>query len=162
MNATISDDALDLIVTEEDSGETYYTRHYQHFEWPQGASGPTIGIGYDCGYVTTAQARVDWEGFVSPDTIEAIVKACGLKGQAAAAFVRAHGASVTITWDQAIAQFKGRELPQWLAKVQAALPNTGKLSPTASAHWCRSPTIAAVRTICPARAMRRCAPSGPT
>ncbi len=129
MSAIISDDALDLIVTEEDSGEAYYTRHYQHFEWPEGASGPTIGIGYDCGYVTTAQARVDWDGFVSPGTIEAIVEACGLKAQAAAAFVRAHGASVTITWDQAIAQFKGRELPQWIVKVQEALPNTGKLSP---------------------------------
>ena len=26
--------AIDLIVTEEDSGQAYYTKHYDHFEWP--------------------------------------------------------------------------------------------------------------------------------
>ena len=124
----ISDDAFNLIVSEEDSGEAYYTQHYQHFEWPQGASGPTIGIGYDCGYVSVGQARIDWDGYVDPATIDAILPACGLRGQVAAQFVRLHGASVTVTWDQAIAQFKGRELMQWITKVQAALPNTDKLS----------------------------------
>ena len=47
-----SDAAIDLIVREEDSSPEFYAKHYQHFEWPQGASGPTVGIGYDCGYVT--------------------------------------------------------------------------------------------------------------
>jgi hypothetical protein len=41
--------AIDLTVTEEDSGQAYYARHYTHFEWPEGASGATVGIGYDCG-----------------------------------------------------------------------------------------------------------------
>src|SRR5579872_3292904 len=104
---TISDDAVNLIVTEEDSSEAYYTRHYTHFEWPQGASGPTIGIGYDCGYVTGSEARADWTGIADDSTVENIVRACGLRGQAAAAFVRVHGHSVTITWDQALAEFKG-------------------------------------------------------
>ena len=126
---TISDDAFNLIVTEEDSSEAYYTRHYQHFDWPEGASGPTIGIGYDCGYVTAAEARADWADIVEEATIDAIVAACGIKGEAAGAWVRAHGASVTITWDQAIAEFRNREVPKWIGRVAASLPNLDTLTP---------------------------------
>lgn len=125
---TISDDAFNLIVTEEDSDAAYYTRHYQHFDWPQGASGPTIGIGYDCGYVTAAEARADWDGIVDDIAIGAIVAACGIRGEAASAFVHAHGASVTITWDQAIAEFRNREVPKWIGRVSASLTNLDKLS----------------------------------
>jgi hypothetical protein len=126
---TISDDAFNLIVTEEDSDRAYYTRHYQHFDWPAGASGPTIGIGYDCGYVTASEARADWDGIVAAATISAIVAACGIRGEAAGAFVRAHGASVTIGWDQAIAEFRNREVPKWIGRVSASLTNLEKLSP---------------------------------
>lgn len=120
--------ALNLIVAEEDSDEAYYTRHYEHFDWPQGASGPTIGIGYDCGYVTANEATVDWTGIVDDATLSAIVRACGLKGEAAHTFVQQHGSSVTVTWAQGLAEFQQREMPKWEARVQAALPNTDKLS----------------------------------
>jgi len=126
---TISQDAIDLIVREEDSDKAYYEKHYTHFEWPKGASGPTIGIGYDCGYVTQAEAQKDWEGIVSDQTIAAIKRACGIKGEAAHQWVRAHGGSVTITWDQAMREFTERELPKWVERVRDVLPNTDKLSP---------------------------------
>lgn len=120
--------AFDLIVAEEDSDQAYYTRHYQHFDWPQGASGPTIGIGYDCGYVAPDEARADWTGIVSDDVIAHIVAACGIKGEAARSFVASRGSSVTIPWDQALAEFQQREMPKWEAHVTAALPSTDKLS----------------------------------
>src|ERR1700743_1588912 len=78
-----SDDAIDLIVTEEDSSPAYYAKHYTHFEWPAGASGPTVGIGYDCGYSTADQIRADWTGFVDEATIVALLRAAGLRGNAA-------------------------------------------------------------------------------
>lgn len=114
---------IDEIVTEEDSGQAYYTKHYTHFEWPAGASGPTVGIGYDCGYSTADGIRRDWSGIVSNATVNALVRAAGLKGGSAAAFVHANYASVTITWDQAMAEFMNRELPKWEALCRAALPN---------------------------------------
>lgn len=114
---------IDEIVTEEDSGQAYYTKHYVHFEWPAGASGPTVGIGYDCGYSTAEQIVKDWHGIIPDAMVEALVRAAGLKGANAAAFVRAHYASVTITWDQAMAEFMNRELPKWEAQCRAALPN---------------------------------------
>jgi GH24 family phage-related lysozyme (muramidase) len=126
--ARSSQDAIDLIVTEEDSDEAYYTRHYEHFDWPAGASGPTVGIGYDCGYSTAAQIAADWNGFVSDATIAAFQRAAGLKGEAAHEFVERYASSVTITWDQSIAQFSGRELPKWEAQIEKALPNTEDLS----------------------------------
>lgn len=119
--------AFDLIVAEEDSDAAYYQRHYEHFDWPAGASGPTIGIGYDCGYVTPDEARADWTGIVDDATVAAIVRACGLKGSGAHIFVQAHGASVTVTWDQALAEFREREMPKWEARLDAALPNLDKL-----------------------------------
>jgi GH24 family phage-related lysozyme (muramidase) len=126
--ARSSQDAIDLIVTEEDSDEAYYTRHYEHFDWPAGASGPTVGIGYDCGYSTAAQIVADWNGFVSAATIAALQRAAELKGEAAHEFVERYASSVTITWDQSIAQFSGRELPKWEAQIEKALPNTDELS----------------------------------
>lgn len=129
MTLAISDDAFNLIVAEEDSNAAYYARHYTHFDWPQGASGPTIGIGYDCGYVTPGEARIDWDGIVSDETIEAIIKACGLRSGDAAAFVKAHSSSVTVTWDQAITEFRTREVPKWITRIHAELQNLEKLSP---------------------------------
>ncbi len=122
-----SQDGIDLIVTEEDSGQLYYTRHYTHFEWPAGASGPTVGIGFDCGYSTSQQIHDTWAGIVSDDTVSALMRAAGLKGNAAREFVQSHGASITITWDQAMAEFMQRELPHWEALCRAALPNYGLL-----------------------------------
>jgi GH24 family phage-related lysozyme (muramidase) len=114
---------IDEIVTEEDSGQAYYTKHYVHFEWPEGASGPTVGIGYDCGYVTPEQIVKDWTGIIPDAMVEALVRAAGIKGAAAGEFVRQHYASVTITWDQAMAEFDNRELPKWEGECRAALPN---------------------------------------
>lgn len=114
---------IDLIVTEEDSGKAYYTRHYEHFEWPQGASGPTVGIGYDCGYSTAFQIRQAWTGIIPDEMVLALEHAAGLRGDSAARFVALYRNSVTITWDQAMAEFDNRELPKWEAECRKVLPN---------------------------------------
>jgi hypothetical protein len=67
------------------------------FRMAGGRVWPEVGIGYDCGYSTPDQIRRDWTGIVSDDTVAALMCAAGLKGEAAHRFVRAHGASVTIT-----------------------------------------------------------------
>src|ERR1700759_2144812 len=109
------------------SGQAYYTRHYIHFEFPGGASGPTVGIGYDCGYSTAVDIRNDWTGIIPAEMVEALVRAAGLKGAAAADFVRWHGKTVTISWDQAMAEFMQRELPKVEEQCRHELPNYDKL-----------------------------------
>lgn len=120
--------AIDLIVAEEIGSQAQYTRLYQHFSWPGGASGPTVGVGYDCGYVTSAQIRVDWTGIISDQMVLALVAAAGLKGEAGRAFVARHRETVTITYDQAMRQFMERELPKWETRVSQVLPNADLLN----------------------------------
>src|ERR1700680_3653628 len=114
---------IDEIVTEEDSGQIYYTAHYENFDFPGGASGPTVGIGFDCGYCTAAQITKAWTGIIPDAMVAALERAAGIKGSAAAQFVHNHAHTVTITWDQAMAEFMQRELPEWEAQCRAALPN---------------------------------------
>lgn len=125
----IPDDCLTFIENEEDGSQAYYVRHYEHLDYPGFASGPTIGVGYDLGYVTVKEAIADWKGIVPDDTLNALCRAVGLRGDAAEVFVRAHGASVTITWDQAVAEFKQKEVPKWMARCRAALPGFDRMPP---------------------------------
>jgi hypothetical protein len=124
----ISKAAIDLIVKEEISSKAYYDRRYQHFDWPGGASGPTVGIGYDCGYCVPKEIVEDWAGILSEDQIATLVDASGIKGAKAEPWVRAHKKSVTISYELARRQFDEREMPKWIDRVEAALPNTDKLS----------------------------------
>jgi len=125
----IPDQAITFIVNEEDGSPVYYAKHYENFDWPGGASGPTIGVGYDLGYVTIKEAIADWTGIVPDDVVTAICRGVGLRGEAAELFVRAHAKTVTVTFDQGLTQFKQREVPKWLARCRAALPGFDKLPP---------------------------------
>jgi Putative peptidoglycan binding domain len=120
--------AILLIVTEEDGDENYYLKFEEHFSWPGGASGPTVGIGYDCGYSTTAQIEQDWSSFIDAARVAILKTAAGHTGGAGQAFVTEHRNSIMITWDESLAQFKGHELPKWEVITRAALPNCDKLS----------------------------------
>jgi len=126
---TISDAAIDLIVFAEVTSGAYYVRHYQRPTWPGESSGVTIGIGYDCGYVTETELRRDWAGLLPPGAINALVhSAVGIHGDAAEA--RARGLQgIGVPWSAAMAEFRGNELPKWIARTSAALPNTGRLHP---------------------------------
>jgi hypothetical protein len=118
----IPDEALTFVETEEDGSPAYYVAYYTHWDWPGGASGPTIGVGYDLGQVTRAEAEADWTGIVDPATVAHILTAVGLQGERAQAYVQAHKGEVTITWEEAIAEFKEREVPKWLIRCRAVLP----------------------------------------
>ena len=120
--------AILLIVTEEDGDQNYYLKTEQHFSWPGGASGPTVGAGYDCGYSTAAQIEADWSPFIDAGRVAVLVKAAGIHGSAGQQFVAAHRNDITISWSESLAQFQGHELPKWEAIVQAHLPNTDQLS----------------------------------
>ncbi len=125
----ISQAAIDLIVFSEVTSEAFYTKRYQRPIWPGEASGVTIGIGYDCGYVTEAELRRDWSGLLPPGAINALVgRALGVKGKAAEARAR-ELQGLMVPWSAAMAEFRGNELPKWIARTSAALPNTGRLHP---------------------------------
>jgi GH24 family phage-related lysozyme (muramidase) len=129
MAPAISQAALNLIITEEVSSEAVYIKLYQHPTWPQGASGVTIGIGFDCGYVSRDELTAAWSGLI-PDAMIAALHACvGVHGEPARALAVGLRGTVTVPWDAAVTEFTRREMPKWIDTVCKALPNTGKLAP---------------------------------
>lgn len=120
--------AFNLIVTEEVGSKADYVAKYQGFDWPGGASGPTIGIGYDLGQTTHAEIVADWKDIVDTATLEKLLMAQGRQGAIAHAFCQAHRHDVTITWDQALKEFQDHEMPKWEARTAAPLPNNELLS----------------------------------
>lgn len=124
-----SQDAINLIVTEEVSSQATYQAKYQHPEWPGGMSGVTIGIGYDCGYSDPHTIAGDWGDKLSPAMVQALEAVAGIHGSAASSHAHALRGVVTVPWDAAMAVFAGRDMPKWEAIVAHALPNTGDLHP---------------------------------
>lgn len=125
----ISRASFDLIVEEEVSGREAYERKYVRPEKPGGASGVTVGIGYDCGYYTAAQIRSDWSGQLPPEMVEALASCAGIKGDAAFAACERVKHLVSVPWDAAIAVFSKVSIPKYLASTRKGLPNFDDLSP---------------------------------
>lgn len=126
----ISPAARDLIVDAEVTSQKAYTNLYQRPTWPQGSSGVTIGIGYDCGYVTAAELIGDWKGRI-PDAMIAQLRthAVGIHGPPAQLATRFLHSQIVVPWDAAIDEFDNVEVPKWVGRVAHALQNTDKLSP---------------------------------
>jgi hypothetical protein len=72
--------AVDLIVAEEVSSQAVYQARYQHPEWPGGASGVTIGIGYDCGYSPANTIQGDWGDKLPAPMVKCLQDVAGIHG----------------------------------------------------------------------------------
>lgn len=125
---TISEKAIEYIIKEENSDEGYYNKLCRGFEWPGGASGPTVGIGYDCGYCNRNEIDRDWRGRISDDMVGVLLAACGRTHGSAHEWVQGHRHQVDIPWDVAVAQFVQCEVPKWVGRTTAVLPNCEFLS----------------------------------
>lgn len=131
MAKLISDAARDLIVAEEVSSKAVYEKRYTHPEWPGGASGITIGIGYDvgAGVKTKEQLWADWRGHIPDSMIEVLEPCIGVTGESAHAMLAEVRPRVVVPWDAAIAVFDQVDTPRWSAIVRKHLPNCDLLSP---------------------------------
>lgn len=125
----ISQRAIDLIVASEVSSQATYESKYRHPEWPGGASGVTIAIGYDLGYADHAKLHADWDGKL-PDTMIAVMERClGISGQAAHDLLLLVRSQIDVPWDAAMSVFMERDVPQWTAKVIRSIPEAANLPP---------------------------------
>jgi GH24 family phage-related lysozyme (muramidase) len=124
----ISDEAINLIVAAEVGSQSEYERIYHKPTWPQGASGVTIGIGYDCGYATRSQLAQDWSGVIGGDLIGKLQdRACGVTGAPASSRAK-ELAAVDVSYQNAMTVFKKTDIPRWVGIVRRALPNTNMLN----------------------------------
>ena len=124
----ISQDADDLIVSEETGGRQYYEATESHPTWPGGASGVTIGNGYDIGYSTPEEIAADWGPVLSAQAVSALQSVAGIHGSPA----HSHAQElhwITVPWDAAMAVYHERDLPKWVGICERALPNFDLLHP---------------------------------
>jgi GH24 family phage-related lysozyme (muramidase) len=107
--------AVSFISHEEVGGRRYYDTQCARPTWPGGASGVTIGVGYDLGYQGTFDA--DWSDFLAPAQMSALRPWLGVKGDAAKAGP-AQLTGITIPWQAAWTAFIRRTLPQEVAQTR--------------------------------------------
>lgn len=124
----VSDAAVDLIVAAEVSGRAVYEQRLTRPVWPKGNSGLTIGMGYDVGTVTAAMLEGDWSGELARTALNLLRPACLVRGPAAAALVQ-QAQAVSVPWDAAMRVFRQASLPEVVAALERALPNTAGLDP---------------------------------
>lgn len=104
----ISPESKDLIIEFETGGRSGYVRRP---EWPGGASGVTVGIGYDCGYNTRAAILSDWLA-LPESTRLALASTAGVKGVAAKP--RASALKwIIVPWEHAEALFVANTMPRF-------------------------------------------------
>jgi hypothetical protein len=122
----ISDMAFDLIVSEEVTSKASYEAKLRHTEWPQGASGVTVGIGYDLGQTESAKIRDDWGGRVLEAMLSSVLSASGVTGNAADSLATRLKADTDIPWNVALAVHRECAVPRLERGVEKALLNRDK------------------------------------
>ena len=115
-----------FIIAEEVTDEAVYRHTLSAPTWPGGASGVTIGIGYDVGTVTEAQFRADWEALLPPAWTTRLAKCCGVQGDKAKPLAAALR-DISIDYSAAILVFRGRSIPQVAAQLCRAIPGAALL-----------------------------------
>ena len=127
-NLPISLAAIEEIIFEEDSSEGYYKQHYERPEWPGGASGVTIGLGYDLGYATKDKVMKDFKGKISDDMLTILLSVVGITGTSANRAKNVIISKILIPWNVALDVFLNNDIPEWINTVNHVLDNTNLLS----------------------------------
>jgi hypothetical protein len=128
----VSRRGLEMIVQFEVISEKYYEKHLSGPIWPGGASGVTIGIGYDLGYNGPETIQGDWGERVPEAGLDGLLAAAGLTGQEARAYLD-QLRHVNIPLDQAKDVFYSRTLPRYGRMTRQAYPGVEELPGDAQA-----------------------------
>lgn len=114
----ISPEGKSLIVEFETGGKGYYQKCLAKPSWPGGASGVTVGIGYDVGYNTAAQVKADWKALPESHR-NALASAAGVKGVAAKS--RASALKwIVVPWETAETVFVSNTMPRFGSMTSTA------------------------------------------
>lgn len=111
-------------------GESYYNKALKKPCYPGGASGVTIGIGYDLGYNSLSQFTADWGLYLDPNTFQRLSATLGKKSSAAKAAVSSVS-DIVIPWDAALKVFANNTVPRFINETLKAFPGADKLHPDA-------------------------------
>jgi GH24 family phage-related lysozyme (muramidase) len=122
----VSDVAAAMIAAAEISSASYYNQCLTRPTWPGGASGITIGIGYDLGYED--RIAEDWKDLVPASMLRVMLTCQGVKGASAKARLAGVRPGIAIPYPAAMKVFSERTLPRYARATELALPNCDVLS----------------------------------
>lgn len=106
-----------LVVRWEVGSPAQYVRKYQGVICPGGASGPTVGIGFDLGHNTQTAIRAAW---ASSPHVDALASGSGVVGPDACKAWRAQHHGIRIPYDDAIRTFTAHDWPRYSAMAARA------------------------------------------
>lgn len=115
--ASIDPAVVALVVRWEVGGPAQYVRKYQGVICPGGASGPTVGIGFDLGHNTQTAIRAAW---ASSPHVDALASGSGVVGPDACKAWRAQHHGIRIPYDDAIRTFTAHDWPRYSAMAERA------------------------------------------
>ncbi len=120
----IATSAVNFIAQQEVSNRAHYDAVVARPDYPGGASGITIGVGYDLRMESGFDA--DW-GHLLPAAAMAALRPClGRQGTPAMATALA---GISVPWDAAWTVFVQRSLPKYVTETRAAFPGFDVLPP---------------------------------
>lgn len=125
---TVSETGVTLIIEHEVGGQSYYNSKLKRPTYPGGASGVTVGIGYDLGYNSKAQIRKDWEGIIPDSTLNRLIAVAGLKRGSAKAKIGGMR-DISIPFEAAKQVFHKNTMPRFSRLAQKAFPTMEKQHP---------------------------------
>lgn len=128
ITARLGEGAMNLIIQSEVGSPADYERRKTP-SVPGGASGITVGIGYDVGYHTPDEIAQDWAELPAAD-LALLKTASGLKGPAAVAHLP-QVANVVIPYDVALRQLRGKSVLQFGRRTLQTFPGALDLPPDA-------------------------------
>lgn len=95
-------------------------------KWPGGASGITIGYGYDLGQTSANSFELDWGTLLPRPQIVRLRKAIGLTGEKAQAIAPALK-DIKIGADPSLKVFLKRSVPKYQSQTEQAFPGVDQL-----------------------------------
>ena len=119
----ISKKSIDLIIQFEIGGRSYYDKALQKVTWPGGASGATVGIGYDLGYNTEKQFLLDWSPGLNLNFVNALKPLCGLKGEKVKGMIKGEILNVRIPYNIAYDVFVRSSVPRFYKAALTIYPD---------------------------------------
>lgn len=126
----LSSGGRELVLEFETGGKSGYDPHP---EWPGGASGVTVGIGYDCGYYSPKVILSDWAALKLNDRTR-LSSTSGLTGQRAR--VRKNEVhDIFVQWAIATDVFDRVDVAREFASAKRAIRGFEDLRPNAQAAW---------------------------
>lgn len=114
------------VINFETGGQSYYEKFLKKMTWPKGASGITMGIGADLGYMTLKEYNSYFSKFFTDSQNSKIKETIGLKGENAKK-VLSKVKNIELSWDNASEAFVAWTLPKFWNLTNALWPKMDEL-----------------------------------